>query len=105
MGIKMTSVSFDEAWLRGQLADTPKKWHAHIRRVFRNGIRQELCPLNGRQSFYGKANVFTYFEDGFLISYTTIVSVMKNGVVTRLGKWTNTTSVHQRTYERRFGHV
>ena len=56
-----------------------------------------------RKSFYGKARVIDY-ENGKkeLYSYNTLVSVCENGVVEHLGKWSQTTSRHQREFERQF---
>lgn len=58
---------------------------------------------DARQSFYGKARVIDY-ENGTqeLQSYDTIVSRCENGKVTHLGKWSQTTSRHQREFERQF---
>lgn len=56
-----------------------------------------------RKSFYGKARVIDY-ENGKkeLYSYNTLVSVCENGKITHLGKWSQTTSRHQREFERQF---
>lgn len=58
---------------------------------------------DSRKSFYGKAQVIEY-DDGSraLKSYDTIVSREKGGKVEHLGKWSNTTSRHQREFERQF---
>lgn len=58
---------------------------------------------DSRQSFYGKAQVIEY-DDGShaLKSYDTIVSTEKEGKVTHLGKYSNTTSRHQKEFERQF---
>lgn len=60
---------------------------------------------DSRKSFYGKAHVIDhgrgYYE---LQSYDTIVSQCRNGIVTHLGKWSQTTSRHQREFERQFAH-
>lgn len=58
---------------------------------------------DSRKSFYGKAHVIDH-EDGTyeLQSYDTIVSRCKNGKVEHLGKWSQTTSRHQREFERQF---
>lgn len=57
-----------------------------------------------RKSFYGKAHIIDH-GNGFyqLRSYNTIVSECRDGVVTHLGKWSQTTSRHQREFERQFG--
>lgn len=64
----------------------------------------ELTPrYDSRKSFYGKAIVIDY-EDGRqeLRSYQTIVSRCRNGVVEHLGKWSQTTTRHQKEFERQF---
>lgn len=64
----------------------------------------ELTPrYDSRKSFYGKAHVIER-DDGTLelLSYDTIVSTCKKGVVTHLGKWSNTTSRHQKEFEKQF---
>ena len=58
---------------------------------------------DSRASFYGKAHVIDYGNGEYsLQSYDTIVSTCKNGKVTHLGKWSNTTTRHQREFERQF---
>lgn len=59
--------------------------------------------FDSRKSFYGKAKVIDH-GNGFLqlLSYDTIVSECKDGKVTHLGKWSQTTSRHQREFERQF---
>ena len=64
----------------------------------------ELHPqYDARQSFYGKAHIIDH-ENGKidLQSYDTIVSTCENGKVTHYGKWSQTTSRHQREFERQF---
>ncbi len=64
----------------------------------------ELSPrFDSRKSFYGKAQVIEY-SDGTheLKSYDTIVSRCVNGKVKHLGKWSQTTSRHQREFEKQF---
>ena len=58
-----------------------------------------------RKSFYGKAHVIDH-ENGVLElqSYNTIVSRCVNGVVEHLGKWSQTTSRHQREFEKQFAY-
>lgn len=60
---------------------------------------------DSRKSFYGKAQVIDY-GGGYmeLKSYDTIVSRVKNGKVEHLGKWSATTSRHQREFERQFSY-
>ena len=64
----------------------------------------ELTPqYDSRKSFYGKAHIIDYGNGLYeLQSYRTIVSRCENGNVTHLGKWSNTTSRHQREFEKQF---
>lgn len=58
---------------------------------------------DARASFYGKAHIIDYGNGVYeLQSYDTIVSRCENGVVTHLGKWSQTTSRHQREFEKQF---
>ena len=58
---------------------------------------------DARNSFYGKAKVIDYGNGVFeLKSYGTIVSKCEDGKVTHFGKWSQTTSRHQREFERQF---
>lgn len=58
---------------------------------------------DSRKSFYGKAHIIDYGNGKYdLQSYSTIVSTCENGKVTHYGKWSNTTSRHQREFERQF---
>ena len=61
---------------------------------------------DSRQSFYGKAHILRD-EEGtlYLKSYATIVSECKNGIVTHYGKYSQTTSRHQKEFERQFSRV
>ena len=64
----------------------------------------ELSPrCDARKSFYGKAHVIDY-ENGTLElqSYDTIVSRCVDGKVEELGKWSLTTTRHQREFRRQF---
>lgn len=66
----------------------------------------ELSPrFDFHKSFYGKAQVIEY-SDGMheLKSYNTIVSREKGGKVEHLGKWSNTTSRHQKEFEKQFSY-
>lgn len=60
---------------------------------------------DSRKSFYGKAQVINY-GNGYmeLKSYNTIVSRVNNGEVEHLGKWSVTTSRHQREFEKQFAY-
>lgn len=64
----------------------------------------ELIPVfDSRKSFYGKATVYDRGGGVYeLKSYQTIVSRCVNGVVTHLGRYSRTTSRHQREFERQF---
>ena len=59
--------------------------------------------FDSRKSFYRKARVIDN-GDGVLLlqSYNTIVSRCIGGQVEHLGKWRQTTSRHQREFERQF---
>ena len=64
----------------------------------------ELSPrYDARKSFYGKAHVIDH-EDGTieLQSYDTIVSRCVNGKVEELGKWSATTTRHQKEFRKQF---
>ena len=64
----------------------------------------ELSPrFDSRKSFYGKAHVIDHHNGIYeLQSYDTIVSRCDHGKVEHLGKWSVTTSRHQREFERQF---
>ena len=59
--------------------------------------------FDARKSFYGKAHVIDY-ENGTLElqSYNTIVSRCVNGKVEELGKWSPTTTRHQKEFRKQF---
>lgn len=59
--------------------------------------------FDARKSFYGKAHVIDH-EDGTLElqSYDTIVSRCVNGKVEELGKWSVTTTRHQKEFRKQF---
>ena len=58
---------------------------------------------DSRKSFYGKAHIIDRGNGHYdLKSYDTIVSTCDNGRVTHLGRWSQTTSRHQREFERQF---
>ena len=64
----------------------------------------ELLPrFDARKSFYGKAHIVDH-ENGIfeLQSYDTIVSRCVNGKVEELGKFSNTTTRHQKEFRRQF---
>lgn len=66
-------------------------------------IYELSARYDARKSFYGKANVIDY-ENGTLElqSYNTIVSRCVDGKVEELGKWSATTTRHQREFRRQF---
>ena len=59
--------------------------------------------FDARKSFYGKAHVIDY-ENGTLElqSYNMIVSRCVNGKVEELGKYSQTTTRHQKEFRRQF---
>lgn len=58
---------------------------------------------DSRKSFYGKARVRDYGNGYYeLVSYETVVSTCKDGKVTHLGRWSQTTSRHQKEFEKQF---
>ena len=66
-------------------------------------IYELQARYDSRKSFYGKAQVIEK-EDGSreLKSYNTIVSREKDGVIEHLGKWSQTTTRHQKEFEKQF---
>ena len=66
-------------------------------------IYELSARYDARASFYGKAHVIDH-ENGTLElqSYNTIVSRCINGKVEHLGRWSQTTSRHQREFEKQF---
>lgn len=68
-------------------------------------IYELTARFDARKSFYGKAHVIDH-ENGVieLQSYNTIVSRCANGVVEHLGRWSQTTSRHQREFEKQFSY-
>ena len=67
----------------------------------------DLCPVfENVRSYYGKARIREYgFRQYELYSYGTLVSVCQSGHVEHLGKWSRTTSRHQKEFERQFSAV
>ena len=64
----------------------------------------ELSPrFDSRKSFYGKAHIIDH-ENGMieLQSYDTIVSRCIDGKVEDLGKWSQTTTRHQKEFRKQF---
>lgn len=72
--------------------------------MMKPSVFELTTKYDSRKSFYGKAQVIDY-GNGYmeLKSYNTIVSRVNNGKVEHLGKWSVTTSRHQREFERQFG--
>lgn len=68
-------------------------------------IYELTARFDARKSFYGKAHVIDH-ENGVieLQSYNTIVSRCVNGVVEHLERWSQTTSRHQREFEKQFSY-
>jgi len=58
-------------------------------------METELIPIHdSRQIFYRKARVITDVKRKTLISYSTEVCYIEDGVAVILGKWSNTTTRH-----------
>lgn len=68
-------------------------------------IYELSARYDSRKSFYGKAHVIDHENGTFeLLSYDTIVSRCVNGKVEHLGKYSMTTSRHQKEFERQFSY-
>ncbi len=66
-------------------------------------IYELTARYDSRQSFYGKAHVIDHGNGTLeLQSYNTIVSKCINGNVEHLGKWSMTTTRHQKEFEKQF---
>lgn len=66
-------------------------------------IGELQARFDSRQSFYGKAKILEDEEGNkYLLSYSTIVSICKNGKIEHLGKWSQTTTRHQKEFEKQF---
>lgn len=67
------------------------------------GIYELVPRFDARKSFYGKAHIVDHENGTFeLQSYNTIVSRCVNGKVEELGKFSNTTTRHQKEFRRQF---
>ena len=56
-----------------------------------------------RKSFYGKAHVIDYENETLLLqSYDTIVSRCIDGKIEEFGKWSRTTTRHQKEFRKQF---
>lgn len=66
-------------------------------------IYELSARYDARKSFYGKAHIIDY-ENGTLElqSYDTIVSRCVNGKVEELGKYSQTTTRHQKEFRKQF---
>lgn len=61
------------------------------------------AQFDARKSFYAKAHVIDYENGTFeLQSYNTIVSRCVNGKVEELGKFSQTTTRHQKEFRKQF---
>ena len=61
--------------------------------------------FDSRKSFYKKANILQDENNNFyLLSYATVVSQCKNGIIEHFGKWSQTTTRHQKEFERQFAY-
>ena len=80
--------------------DLQNKWRQNKMKIYELTAR-----FDARKSFYGKAHIIDH-ENGVieLQSYNTIVSRCVNGVVEHLGRWSQTTSRHQREFEKQFSY-
>ena len=70
----------------------------------KNGKIFELSArYDSRKQFYGKALVEDLGNNEYnLYSYGTLVATCKNGVVELLGKWSQTTTRHQKEFQKQF---
>ena len=67
-------------------------------------IYELTARYDSRKSFYGKAHVIDHGNGVLeLQSYNTIVSRCVNGVIEHFGKWSQTTTRHQKEFEKQFG--
>ena len=71
---------------------------------YRDYPKKELqARYDTRKSFYGKAYVIGYDRDTLLLqSYNTIVAHIYKGKFTSYGKYSHTTTRHQKEFERQF---
>ena len=73
---------------------------------FENYEREELKPVfDTRASFYKKAYVIKYDKNILLLqSYDTIVAHIENGKYIDYGKYSQTTSRHQKEFKKQFSY-
>ena len=58
---------------------------------------------DSRKSFYGKAKILKDKKNNlYLLSYSTVVSKITNGKIEHFGKYSQTTSRHQKEFEKQF---
>ena len=68
-------------------------------------VEELTARYDTRKSFYGKAKVYQDEKGNYyLMSYSTIVSECKNGKVIHYGKYSQTTSRHQKEFERQYSY-
>ena len=74
--------------------------------IYRNHEKKELeAKYDSRKSFYKKAFVIYLDANTILLqSYNTIVAHIKNGKFTTYGKYSNTTSRHQKEFKLQFAY-
>lgn len=74
--------------------------------AMRNGeIVEELSArYDARKSFYGKAKVIEYNGTYYLLSYSTIVGMIEDGHFISFGKWSQTTTRHQKEFQRQYAY-
>lgn len=61
------------------------------------------CRFDSRQSFYGKAKILQDKKGVlYLQSYNTIVSKCEDGKISHFGKYSQTTTRHQKEFEKQF---
>lgn len=66
-------------------------------------IGELQARYDSRQSFYGKANILEDEKGNkYLLSYSTIVSACIDGKIEHFGKWSQTTTRHQKEFEKQF---
>lgn len=66
-------------------------------------VEELQARYDARQSFYKKANIYKDKNNiYYLCSYNTIVSQCKNGIIEHFGKWSQTTTRHQKEFEKQY---
>lgn len=74
--------------------------------IYKDYEKEELqCIYSNRKEFYKKAYVIYYDNDTLLLqSYNTIVAHIYKGKFASYGKFSQTTSRHQKEFERQFSY-